>query len=163
MAREERLGRRLGLFIAAVCVAQTANNALPYFGLRDDSCQTMFSGLDTSARGNNHLVFGQHSVGDLWRYYGDVDAELTPPPTDPRSVYLASWLARPGRRLNAEAVRVALGQICAAGHRVHLRGRLVPEGTAFDAPNACRVPRFSSPHRWIPVRLYDTDIPEGGF
>ena len=157
---DRRLDRRLALFVAGLCALLVVNDSLPYLGLRDDSCQTMFSGLDWTATENNHLFVPQHAVADLWAYFTDVHATLEPAqPASAEVGYLAEWLDQPDRRLNTEALRASVRQICDAGHAVRLTYRDPETGRLETAPNACEVERLSAPAWWIPVRLYETDLP----
>lgn len=136
------------------------NNSLPYVGLRDDSCQTMFCGLEWGEHWNSHLFMPQYALSDLWAYLDVTDVAITPTPTEPRLVAIARWLTRPERDRNTEALRVAVSQLCAAGHHVSLRTRRTDgEQPVIEHPDACRDASVSAPHAWIPVRLYETDIP----
>ncbi|MEM9071699.1 MAG: hypothetical protein AAGE52_24535 [Myxococcota bacterium] len=157
-ARRRRLTRRLQAFVALLAITLSANNLLPYLGLRDDSCQTMFSSLHWSDEGNNHLYMPQHMVSDIWSGYVDVSATLDPPPEGYGRVKdLHDWLSQENRVLNTEAVRVVVRQICDRGHAVALRYRRSPEGPLEEAANACGEPTLSEPHWWVPIRLYETD------
>lgn len=159
-AAARRLDRRLALYVGAVCVAVFVHDSLPYLGLRDDSCQTMFSGLSWSATENNHLFVPQHAVSDLWDYVGDVEAAIDPPqPASAEVGYLVGWLNQEDRRFNTEALRAVVDQICRAGHRVRLTYRDPATGRMATAANACEVDALASPAWWIPVRLYETDLP----
>jgi hypothetical protein len=151
------LEKRLGVFVAIVCTLLFANNLLPYVGLRDDSCQTMFSGLDWSDRWNNHVFMPQRALSDRWSWLEGVDVEVEPAPRDPRSAHLARFLDRSDRRLNIDAVRAALSQLCADGHRVRLEHRR--GARVIRHANACDHDHLSRRARWIPVRLYETDLP----
>lgn len=138
------------------------NDSLPYVGLRDDSCQTMFSGLEWSERSNNHFFVPQHALSDVWSYVDVRDVRIEPAPGERRLRFVAEWLERPDRRRNTEALRVAIDQLCAEGHRVGLEVR--PSHRALEEPfvhhaDACRVASLSAPHRWLPVRVYETDLP----
>ncbi|MBZ0121802.1 MAG: hypothetical protein K8H88_32715 [Sandaracinaceae bacterium] len=148
----------LAIFIAGLASLQMAHNALPYLGMRDDSCQTMFSGLEWTDRGNNHLLFPQRSIG-TWRTLADVHVELDRAPASARADYLARWLDRSDRAFNEEAVRAVVAQLCDEGHRVRMRWRTSPAGEIHETQDACEVPALAEPHRWIPVRLYETDTP----
>lgn len=151
------LERRLGVYIAVVCALLGVNNTLPYFGLRDDSCQTMFSGLDWDEDWNNHLFMPQRPLGDRWRYVHDVEAEVDPAPANERTAHLASWLVRPERRVNVDALRAVVWQLCDEGHRVRLEYR---DGRRLERhTNACAHATLATPMWWMPVRLYDTDLP----
>lgn len=155
---DRRLEVRLGGFVAVLCGLLFANNLLPYVGGRDDSCQTMFSGLHWSEAENNHLFLPQRPLFDSWQYVRSVHAELDPAsPRDARTAYLAEWLDRPDRQLNVDAVRAVVHQICGAGHRVRMTYR--DASGAHEVADACEDPRWSSPSWWIPVRLYETDLP----
>jgi hypothetical protein len=154
-----RLERRLRFFVATVAMLLVANDLLPYVGARDDSCQTMFSGLEWSEEGNNHHFMPQWMVTDLWRYYDDVHVELDPAATDERAAHLLMWLNQEGHRKNAEAIRVVVRQLCDRGHRVtmsYVDGQGAPK---TDVADACDDPRLSDPHAAIPVRLYDSHYP----
>lgn len=136
------------------------NNALPYFGLRDDSCQAMFSSLHWDARGNNHVFLPQRMLSDLWRSWRDVHAAVTTEgDLDGREHDLLRWLNQEDRELNTEATRAVIAQLCDRGHRVKLRYRHPDEPMARTTEDACEVPELSEPHAWIPVRLYETDGP----
>jgi hypothetical protein len=119
----------------------------------------MFSGLEWDVRSNNHLFMPQRPLGDRWQYLRGVRAELEPPPADQRTAELARWLDRPDRRLNIDAVRAVLWQLCRAGHRVRLRYGDPIEGRERYAADVCRDAHLARPSFWIPVRLYETDIP----
>lgn len=137
-----------------------ANNLLPYLGLRDDSCQTMFSGLTWGPGENNHYLVPQRMVSDLWDYYTGVHATLDPPAPEHGRVHdLEAWLNQDPRRLNTEAVRAVVRQLCDRGHRVALRYRA--HGQQRQSANACLEPHLSEPHAWIPIRLYDSHVPAG--
>lgn len=143
-----------------VATLLVANNLLPYVGLRDDSCQTMFSGLEWYPAENNHYLMPQVMVSDIWRFYAEVHAELGPPaPEFGRAADLLAWLNRPGREKNAEAVRAVVRQLCDRGHRVAVSYRLARGDEASTAANACDVPMLSDPHDAVPVRLYASDYP----
>ncbi|MCB9616136.1 MAG: hypothetical protein H6722_27175 [Sandaracinus sp.] len=74
---------------------------------------------------------------------------------------LVAWLNQERRELNTEAMRAVIAQLCARGHRVRLRYRHPSEETPRVTSDACGVPELSSPHAWIPVRLYETDMEVG--
>lgn len=153
-----RLRARFALGALATLLA--INNALPYFGLRDDSCQAMFSSLHWEADGNNHLFLPQRMLSDLWRGWNDVRAEVVSArPLDAHEQDLLRWLNQENRQLNTEATRAVIAQLCARGHRVKLRYRHPDEATPRTTDDACAVPELSEPHAWIPVRLYETDGP----
>lgn len=154
--------RRLVTFLIVLCSLQAANNLLPYVGLRDDSCQTMFCGLEWWPRRNNHFFVPQRMVGDLWAYHTDVHAELIPPPEGPgRAQYLSDWLGQEDRALNTEATRAVIAQLCARGHAVRMSYVEAVSGDRREVDDACEVPSLSEPSWWIPVRLYETDFPTG--
>jgi len=158
--RDRRLERGLGVVVAGWVLLVAANDLLPYVGLRDDSCQTMFSGLEWGERWNTHLFFPQHAVSDVWAYLEIAEVEITPTPAEPRLVAIAAWLSRPDRDRNTEAVRVAVAQLCQAHLHVGFASRRTDgEHPLLRHDDACREPALSSPHRWLPVRLYETDIP----
>lgn len=145
-------------WIALIATALIANDLLPYVGLRDDSCQTMFSGLEWEEESNNHYLAPQRSWSDLGRYYTDVHATLDPPPEGyGRATDLHTWLNQPDRELNTEAVRVVVRQLCDRGHRVTLRYRDRRRDRYTE--DACADPALSRPHAQIPVRLFDSHIP----
>jgi hypothetical protein len=160
VTRDRRLERRLGAVVIGWGVLLAANDALPYVGLRDDSCQTMFCGLEWGERWNSHLFVPQWALSDLWAYLDVTDVEITPAPRGARHEAIARWLRLPERDRNTEAVRVAVAQLCEAGHEVSLSTRRTDgQHELVHHPDACAEPALSSPHRWIPVRLYETDIP----
>ena len=158
MTGERAIRRRLGLAVGLVALLQVTNNLLPYVGWRDDSCQTMFSGLRWESRRNNHLFMPQRMVGDLWVFYLDVDADVRPR-AHGRMRDLADWLNRDGIQHNAEAIRVAVRQLCDAGHTVRLSYRPAPGGALVEGVDACATPELSEPRWWLPVRLYDSHYP----
>jgi len=155
---DRAIRRRLGVVVVLLALVQVANNLLPYVGGRDDSCQTMFSGLDIGPEHNNHRLMPHRLMGDLWVYYLDLEVGIEPAPTG-RAADLAAWLRMPEVQHNAEAVRVAVRQLCDAGHRVQIRARTRYDETPLVRADACADPRFSAPHSFIPVRLYDSHIP----
>lgn len=152
------LDRTLCAFVAAVSVLLATNNLLPYAGLRDDSCQTMFSGLSWSATSNNHLFMPQRALGDRWQYLHGVRADLDPPARSQRARDLLGWLNREERILNVDAIRAVIWQLCREGHRVRLSYRDSDSRRPKSETNACDG-RYGSPSWWIPVRLYETDLP----
>lgn len=154
---ERRRSAGLALVVVVVASLQITNNLLPYVGMRDDSCQTMFSGLSWQERSNNHLFMPQRMLTDLWVFYIDVEARVHPEP-EGRSRELVHWLRRDDIQHNAEAVRVAVEQLCERGYDVRLSYRPVGGELTTNA-DACADPRLSSPHSWIPVRLYDSHYP----
>ncbi len=160
MTRDRRLERRLGAVVIGWALLLAANDALPYVGLRDDSCQTMFCGLEWGDTWNSHLFVPQHAVSDVWAYLDVTDVEITPAPTDARMAVIGRWLSAPGRDRNTEAVRVAVSQLCARGHRVAMSTRRTDgEHPVIRHDDACAEPEIGSPHAWIPIRLFETDIP----
>jgi len=153
------------------------NDALPYVGGRDDSCQTMFSSLEwgLAADGsswNNHLVVPQLMLFDAWQNVELRDVVIEGEPRDARERALTRWLTRPGRDRNVDAIRVVLAQLCRT-HRVTLAYRTEPvTPTGAWGPRerpppepfgpsheACRAPWISEPRGGAPVRLYETDYP----
>jgi len=158
VGRASSLDRRLAAFVVVLSALLAANNLLPYVGLREDSCQAMFSGLAPERASNNHLFMPQRSVGDHWQYLREVRVEVDPPPGTERTAYLAAWLAREDRIVNADAVRAVVWQLCREGHAVRLSYRDPISGRAARDGDACEG-RFGSPSWWIPVRLYETDLP----
>lgn len=144
-----------------LCSLQALHNLLPYAGLRDDSCQTMFSGLEWGAHWNNHLFMPQRMVGDLWAYHSDVEASVEPAaPALGRDAHLVEWLDQPERALNTEATRAVVQQLCARGYRVRMRWRDGVDRRTREVEDACAAADLSTPRWWIPVRLYETDLPE---
>lgn len=156
---DRRLRRALFAAVAIVGALQVTNNSLPYIGLRDDSCQTMFSGLSWQERSNNHLIAPQRMLSSLWIFYIELEVEVTPAPRAGREADLVEWLHRDGIQHNDEAIRVAVRQLCDAGHAVRMSRRPVAGGPVQRTDDACADPRFSDPHSWIPVRLYDSHYP----
>lgn len=141
---------------ALLCV----NNLLPYAGLRDDSCQTMFSSLDWWEGGNNHLYMPQVMLSDTWGSWTDVHVELDPPVEGfGRVRELDRWLNQERRALNKEAVRIVVRQLCDRGHRVQMRYRNSVHGSEpREVDDACEVSELSEPAWWVPVRRYETDF-----
>lgn len=142
------------------------NDTLPYFGLRDDSCQTMFSGLDWGDDYNNHFFLPQRMRTDFWASWQTRAVRVEPWPTERRLRFVAEWLADDDREHGTEATRAAIDQLCRAGHSVALEARRAarpndphrgPEAPFERFDDACVVPVLAAPHRWIPVRLFDTD------
>ncbi|GAB5547528.1 MAG: hypothetical protein RLO52_31950 [Sandaracinaceae bacterium] len=156
---DRRLRRALFAAVAIVGALQVTNNSLPYLGLRDDSCQTMFSGLSWEDGGNNHLIAPQRMLSSLWIFYIDLEVDVTPEPRAGRLGDLVEWLRRDGIQHNDEAMRVAIRQLCDAGHAVAVARRPAAGGPVQRTDDACADPRFSAPHAWIPVRLYDSHYP----
>lgn len=152
------IARRLQVFVVLFGVLIASNNLLPYVGLRDDSCQTMFSRLHWENGRNNHLFVPQLMVSDTWDYWIDVHADVEPEPQQWRARELVAWLNQPDRQLNKEAVRTVIRQLCDRGYRVALRYRGRHEAETHEA-QACDDPTLSAPHRWVPVRTYETDLP----
>jgi len=158
-------------------VLWAVNDALPYVGLRDDSCQTMFSSLEWGVgpdgrSWNNHLVVPQHMVSSLWSYLEVREVRITGEARDARERALVRWLSREGYALHVEAVRVVVSQLC-EHHTISLEvrtrvavpsGGWGPAGPLEQAPferieDACAEPDLSEPHVLIPVRLFETDYP----
>lgn len=156
-ARAE-LERRLRAFIVALVAVVSLHDLLPYVGLRDDSCQTMFCGLEWRADVNNHWFMPQRALADSWSYLTEVEVDVSPAPGE-HARRLVRWLEQPERELNMEATRVVVAQLCGAGHRVAMRYRRVGDPTARSTPDACREPSLSAPRSLVPVRLYETDFP----
>ena len=153
-----RLRRRLKIALGVFGVLLVTNNTLPYLGLRDDSCQTMFSALTWGEDGNNHVFMPQLMLSDLWDYYVDVEATIDPEPPDyGRDKTLFMWLNRDERALNTEAVRVVVDQLCRRGYRVSLSYAKKGIEDRFVYEDACEVPHLSEPIRWLPVRVYESD------
>lgn len=176
-------GKRCGWIAGALWAACCAlHNALPYAHLRDDSCQTMFSSLDQGADWNNHLFMPQLSWGDQWRYVELQQVAIEGDARDERDAMLSEWLEAPSHAFNMEALRVVNAQLCEAhrvsfsfrpievpashaliGASVHARDEVRTRfraATPFvQVADACRDPLWSAPHRWIPVRLFETDFP----
>lgn len=154
------LERRLLFVVIALAALLSLNDLLPYVGLRDDSCQTMFSSLEWGEDWNNHYVMPQRAVSDVWMSIDVGDVRVEPAPGERRLRFVAEWLEAPERQRNTEAVRVAIDQLCAAGHRVRVSVRpTYPRGEWARHEDACSVAELSAPHRWVPVRLYETDLP----
>ena len=157
------LERRLGVAVACWALLIAANDSLPYLGLRDDSCQTMFCSMGWGQDWNSHFFVPQITLSDLWASWDTREVEIEPWPTEQRLRYVAEWLADDAREKSTESTRVVVDQLCSAGHRVSFWARRsVHEGDPPAEPyvhyaDACSVPMLSAPHRWIPVRLYDTD------
>ncbi len=118
----------------------------------------MFSGLDWDGSWNNHFFVPQRPVLDSWVYLRGVHVEIEPArPSSERVDFLLEWLNRPQRRLNVDAVRAVVHQVCEGGHRVRMRYRDA-EGP-HELANACES-ELGAPAWWIPVRLYETDLPD---
>lgn len=157
---EAHLEGRLKGIIAAWALLLAANNMLPYLGLRDDSCQTMFSSLSWGEHWNNHYFVPQRMTSDIWAYLEISDVTIAPTPArDTRLRWIAEWLNAPRRLRNTESVRVAVDQLCRAEHRVALTTRRSdrPDDPFTRYDDACAAPELA-PHRWIPVRLHETDF-----
>ena len=156
--RRAELERRLRAFLVVLVGSVALHDLLPYVGLRDDSCQTMFCGLEWRADENNHWFMPQRALADSWSYLTDVEVEISPAP-DAHGRRLLGWLVQPERQLNTEATRVVVDQLCDAGHQVAMRYRRVGEVALHSTPDACREPTLSAPRSIVPVRLYETDFP----
>jgi hypothetical protein len=170
--RAERAARwGIGLWV----LLWVLNDALPYVGGRDDSCQTMFSSLEWGVgpdgrAWNNHLLVPQAMWLDAWIVLELEDVRIEGAPIDARDRSLAGWIERDDRARSLEAVRVVIGQLCDR-HDVALRYRRHwprPSGEwgaarAADpfvhVSDACADPFLSSPAWWVPVRRYETDFP----
>jgi hypothetical protein len=161
--------------IALWALLWIVNDALPFVGGRDDSCQTMFSALEWGVGGdgrawNNHLVVGQHMLFDRWVVL-ELDAvRVEGEAVDARDRALSGWITREGRARSLDAVRVVVDQLCER-HTVSLRyrrhwprptgawGAAHPDDSFVEVADACADPFVSQPIGWIPVRLYETDFP----
>lgn len=172
-----RSGERAARFaIGAWALLWACNDSLPYFGGRDDSCQTMFSslewGLTPDGRSwNNHLLLPQQMAFDAWLNIELRDVEIEGDARDARERALYRWIQRPGRDRNIDAVRVALDRLC-EHHTVRLsyRRELMPPSAEWDTTHwepeafgptieACEDATLGSPRWWVPVRLFETDMP----
>ena len=163
--RAATVNRICGATIGLLWLLLLTNNALPYAGLKDDSCQTMFSQLDYGdgvSKSNNHLFMPQMWLSDLWDSWFHIEASLVPD-ADKTSFegQLVEWLNTPERQHNREAVRVVVRQLCDRGYAVHLNTRDRLDNTWSG--NACDEPVFSEPVTWLPVRLYEPSAPWGGW
>ncbi|MFK8000774.1 MAG: hypothetical protein AB8H86_14335 [Polyangiales bacterium] len=158
MTSDSTRGERvLRVFLVLLGGLLVANNLLPYVGLRDDSCQTMFSSLEWGEGDNNHLFMPQHALSDVWAYRVDVEVSLDPPPEqDGHDDMLLRWLEQPHRALNTEAVRVVLDQLCQR-RRVSMRWRMRGDAQVHWSPDACADDELSAP-TGVPFRLYETDF-----
>lgn len=158
MAKDRaKKSERIALFV--MCSWATfwvANNFFPYFGLRDDSCQTMFSSLDCHQGRNNHLVMPQHMVWDGWQYVTLSDVFISGFRVDFPDDARMDWLRLPNRAFNMEALRVNVSRLC-EHHQISFTARSTETGESIVVRDACSSPSFSSPSSWIPVRLYETD------
>ena len=134
---------RVRVVLAALIVAFTAWNFMPYAGVAYNSCQTMFSGLRAQRGQNNHLFMPQAAWSDLADAV-ELDVRVSPEPTSRRLAAMARFLAR--GRGNLEAVRVAVAGLCDAGLEVRVAGA-----------SACDDPRLSRPRWWLPFSLYAVD------
>lgn len=159
-----RLRRRLLAFVVTWGVLLSVNNLLPYAGIRDDSCQTMFSELEWWQDGNNHLFMPQVTMSDAWDHYYDVSAEVTPEPSAGALPWeeeeLVRWLNQDERQLNREALRVVVDRLCGRGHALALRWRERPSSPRRATDDACAEPTLRDWNGWIPIRRYETDLPE---
>lgn len=154
----DRLLRRLRAFAMALGVLLSINNTLPYLGLRDDSCQTMFSGLEWGENTNNHWFMPQYAVSDQWAYRCQVEVELHGDGNSSARVEQAmAWLRQPHRTYNNEALRVVVGGLCEQGYRVRMSYRDAPMSERQSVDDACEVAQLSRSAPWLPVRLYETD------
>lgn len=147
----------LRVFLVLLGALLIANNLLPYFGLRDDSCQTMFSSLEWGEGENNHLFMPQYALSDGWAYRVDVEVSLDPQPEqDGHDDMLLRWLQQSDRALNTEAIRVVLDQLCRR-RRVSMRWRMRDDPEFYESEDACADDALSSP-TGVPFRLYETDF-----
>lgn len=153
------LERRLLAIVLAIAALLAINDSLPYLGLRDDSCQTMFSGLELGEDWNNHLFVPQHALSDLWASYELREVRVVPWPSERGLRFAAEWLADEDRDHNTEATRSVVDLLCDAGHSVSLSVRRVDRRGEPLArhEDACAAPEVGDPNRWIPVRLFETD------
>jgi hypothetical protein len=172
-ANGERAAR---IAIGVWALLWACNDSLPYFGGRDDSCQTMFSslewGLTPDGRSwNNHLVLPQLMVFDAWVNIELRDVVIEGEARDARERALYRWMQRPGRDRNIEAVRVAVDRLCEHhAVRFSFRRELMPPSAEWETTrwtpeafgpeiDACHDPSVGSPRWWVPVRLFETDMP----
>ncbi len=162
------LERRLAGFVATCGVLLAANYLLPYAGLRDDSCQTMFSELQWSREGNNHAFMPQHMIGDSWDFFYDVHLEWEDDPAvfrqeapeeEARHEALRAWMHRPERRHNRDALRLVVDRLCRDGRRFSLRFRSAHDGPVVAPDEVCADPSLRRVRWWIPVRRFETDEP----
>ncbi len=163
--------------IACWALLWIGNDALPYVGLRDDSCQTMFSSLEWGVgpdgqSWNNHLVLPQRMVSSLWSYLEVRQVRIAGEPRDARERALVQWLSRERHALHVEAVRVVVAQLC-EHHTISLEARTrlavpsgawgppgpIEQGPFVPVADACSDAELSQPHALIPVRLFETDYP----
>ncbi len=158
--RARALERTLTAAIAVWAGMLAINNSLPYLGLRDDSCQTMFCDMAWGEDWNTHYFIPQHAVSDVWASLEIRDVVIDPPPETRRARALARWLTEPDRVRNTEAIRVAIWRLCGEGHSVSLDARRTDGEHALEHyDDACAHDALSAPHLWVPVRLYATDTP----
>lgn len=160
MKADRDLRRAMAIATTVWAGLLAVNDSLPFFGLRDDSCQTMFSDMEYGADWNTHWLVPQHAVSDVWASLDVRDVHIAPEPAEPEAMAVARWLTRADRVRNTEAVRVAVWQLCRRGHRVALDVRRTDGAHPLvHHDDACAVPELAEPHLWVPVRLYDTDGP----
>jgi hypothetical protein len=133
-----------------LCVAYFVNNALPYVGLRFEGCQTMFSGLITLGRSNNHWFMPQLFDGSPDDYISDLQVKIAPQPLREDDLRLLSWMRRGPVRHNFEAVKWAVWRLC---RRLTLQGVQFREGqtTVMSIAPCTDVPH---PNFALPFRLY---------
>ncbi|NBX75172.1 MAG: hypothetical protein EBQ92_01295, partial [Proteobacteria bacterium] len=143
------------LISRAIVLLFLAHNFLPYFGLRFESCQTMFSNFLISAdgRSNNHYLFPQTRGSDLGTYLKLRDLKIywrTAPSlryqTQEAFLRKASWV-------NVEALRWILRGMC-------IQAELISAEVSQDfqtyqsIKNLCLDKFFSFPRLFIPIQLY---------
>lgn len=154
------LERKLTIAVAGLIALLTLNNALPYVNAKDDSCQTMFCGLDWREDDNNHFFMPQLTLSDHWASYEITDVSVTPWPTpdERRARVVAEWLADETRDKGTEATRAAIDHLCDDGRAVALSFRRLDGPPELDRrEDACADDALRAWSRWIPVRLFDTD------
>ena len=150
----------LRCFLGLLGALLIANKLLPYVGLRDDSCQTMFSSLEWSEDDNNHLFMPQHAAMDQWAYRVDVEVSVDPEPEENgHDDMLLRWLRQPERALNTEAMRVVLHQLC-QNRQVSVRWRMQHDDVAHASEDGCSDDTLSAP-TGVPFRLFETDFRVG--
>lgn len=131
------------------------HNLLPYFGLRFESCQTMFSNFEISPDGglNNHFFFRQSSLSDLGTYVSlrDLQIKWQQPPSvkhETQEIFLreASWL-------NVEALRWILKGMCSQVE--FISAEVSQDRLSYrKIKNLCLNEYYNNPRLFIPIQLY---------
>ena len=152
----EAYGRKMGWAVAAVALLLTANNCLPYLGVRLDGCQTMFSGLAFTEASNNHLLIPQRTISDVGDCRGRREGPLlTTARRHPAGGAVRLAGERPPRLPPGGAAPRRCTGCAPAGISIELAYRTEADGGAtFRSGDACGTVGLDPPRWWLPFRLF---------